>query len=165
MTNKLILKIMHDMIWYFHGDVRRINHALKVYSFATLIASECPFDERNRLIIGITALLHDIGIKEAEQKFNSASGTYQEQEGPRVAGQILAPYHPDSELVKRVCYIIGNHHSYSKIDGLDFQILVEADFLVNIFEDSMNRESALKVQEKIFKTNAGIRLLENMYLE
>ena len=160
----MIHTIMADMIRYFHGDVKRINHALKVYSFVSLILKESGSDERESLIIGISALLHDIGIKEAERKFQSSSGKLQEQEGPPIAREMLKSYGLDHEIIDRVCFIIGNHHSYSKIDGTDFQILVEADFLVNIYEDAVSPESVRNVREKIFRTEPGIGLLDEMYL-
>ena len=160
----MIHAIMADMIRYFQGDVKRINHALKVYCFASLISSETDSDEPEERIINITALLHDIGIKEAERKFYSSSGHHQEREGPPIAREILKSYPLDDDIIDRVCYIIGNHHSYSKIDGTDFQILVEADFLVNMYEDSVGPESAWNIREKIFRTESGIRLLNEMYL-
>ena len=160
----MIFPIMNDMIRYFDKDVRRINHALKVYDFACLIAHESGIDKETRQVIKIAALLHDIGIKEAERKYNSSDSRYQEQEGPAVARAILEPYHLDEKLVDRICYIIGNHHTYTKIDGIDFQILVEADFIVNIYEDEMKPEVIQSIRKKIFKTEAGTRLLEGMYL-
>lgn len=159
----MIHAIMDDMIRYFHGDVRRINHALKVHCFASLISQEEDVNERESLIICIAALLHDIGIKAAEQKFGSSSGKYQEIEGPPIAREILQPYDLADDIVDRISFIIGNHHSYSKIDGTDFQILVEADFLVNIYEDSMRSESIHHIREKIFRTKTGTRLLDEMY--
>jgi metal dependent phosphohydrolase len=104
-----------------------------VYDFACLIAEESNVHGNERQIVEIAALLHDIGIKEAERKYNSSASRYQEQEGPAVARAILEPYHLDAKTVDRICYIIGNHHTYTKIDGIDFQILVEADFIVNIY--------------------------------
>jgi len=160
----MILSIMGDMIRYFHNDVRRINHALKVYDFACLIAHGSGVDTETRQVIEIAALLHDIGIKEAERKYNSSASRYQEEEGPAVARAILEPYHLDEKLVDRICYIIGNHHTYTKIDGIDFQILVEADFIVNIYEDEMKPDVVRSIRKKIFKTEAGTRLLEGMYL-
>jgi len=160
----MILSIMGDMIRYFGNDVRRINHALKVYDFACLIAHETGVDDEKRQIIGIAALLHDIGIKEAERKYQSSASRYQEEEGPAVARAILEPYHLDAKTVDRVCYIIGNHHTYTKIDGIDFQILVEADFIVNIYEDEMKPDVVTSLKNRIFKTEAGTRLLEEMYL-
>ncbi len=67
------------------------------------------------------------------------------------------------EIIERVCYLIGNHHSYSKIEGLDFQILVEADFLVNIFEDEMNKSMLAGIREKYFNTATGKALLQSIY--
>lgn len=160
----MITNLLADMITYFNGDVRRINHALKVYTFSTIISEGCKVDATVEQIINSAAILHDIGIHEAETKYHSTAGTYQEIEGPTIARNLLEKYGIDEDLVNRICHIIGNHHSYSVIDGIDFQILVEADFLVNIFEDSMDRESVVKIKEKIFKTDAGIRLLEKMYL-
>jgi len=59
---------------------------------------------------------------------------------------------------------VGNHHSYAEIDDIDFQILVEADFLVNIYEDDMSREKIIKIRKNIFKTASGIEMLEDLYL-
>ena len=42
--------------------------------------------------------------------------------------------------------------------------LVEADFLVNIDEDEMTKETAKNVREKIFKTKSGIQMLDNLFL-
>ena len=160
----MITTIMSDIIKYFQGDVKRINHPLKVYDFAYLISKETNIDEDKLLMISVAALLHDIGIKEAERKYKSSSGKFQEIEGPQIATKILLPYDLDDKFIERLRFIIGNHHTYSKIDDIDFQILVEADFLVNIFEDSLSQESIQKLRNEIFKTESGSRLLEEMYL-
>ena len=160
----IISKIMGDMISYFQQDVKRINHALKVYDFAYIISKETNVDADKHLMICVAALLHDIGIKEAERKYQSSSGKYQEIEGPTIATKILLPYNLGEKFLERLHFIIGNHHTYSKIDGVDFQILVEADFLVNIFEDSMSKELIQNIKKEMFKTITGIRLLDEMYL-
>ena len=68
------------------------------------------------------------------------------------------------EIINRVCFLIGHHHSYSQIDGIDYQILVEADFLVNIYEDNMNESQIKSIRNKIFKTKSGISIIDSMYL-
>ena len=158
-------RVMETMISYFGHDVRRIDHALKVHAFATLIASREVSDERTREIISCAALLHDIGIHEAERKYDSTAGNYQQIEGPPLARKILSELGIPADIIDRVCFITGNHHTYNKIDGIDFQILVEADFLVNIFEDAMGREAVESVVERIFRTRAGKDLVEMMYLD
>ena len=58
-------------------------------------------------------------------------------------------------------YLVGHHHTYKDIDGLDYQILVEADFLVNYFEDGLDKEHIKKSAEKIFKTETGKKIVND----
>lgn len=156
--------IKMEMIKYFGDDVRRINHALKVHSFSHLLMTSEGISTTDCFIIETAALLHDIGIKEAEIKHHSSAGKYQELEGPYVAQKLLAPFHLDKSILNRILYLIGSHHSYSKIDGLDFQILIESDFLVNIYEDEIEKAHIEPLREKYFKTAAGKALLTSMFL-
>lgn len=160
----MVEKISDEMIKYFNHDVQRINHALKVYSFCSTIGGQQKLNPDDKLIVDLAGILHDIGIKEAERKYNSPAGPYQEKEGPAIAREILSKYDIDEKIIDRVCYIVGHHHSYSKIDGTDFQILVEADFLVNIYEDAMEKSAVESIRSKYFKTAAGTTILECMYL-
>lgn len=162
--NKTTGSIIEKMIRYFGNDARRINHALKVHGFAACIASKESLSENEAFIVEATAILHDIGIHEAERKYNSSGGKYQEIEGPAIAQSLLYDEDIDTKTLERICFIIGNHHSYQKIDGPDFQILVEADFLVNIFEDEMPKHSVESARNKYFKTKTGIALVEGVYL-
>ena len=156
--------VITDMILYFGSDAKRINHALKVHGFAQAICESEDVSDSERKIAELTALLHDIGIREAERKYNSSAWNYQETEGPPVAREILEKNGVADKITDRVCFITGHHHSFDKIDGIDFQILVEADLLVNIFEDASGRERAESVKNKVFKTSAGRKLLDSMYL-
>jgi uncharacterized protein len=45
---------------------------------------------------------------------------------------------------------------------MDFQILFEADFLVNMYEGRASRERIVSVQKKIFKTKSGNIILNSM---
>jgi len=162
--NKTTGSIIEKMIRYFGKDARRINHALKVHGFAACIASKESLSENEAFIVEAAAILHDIGIHEAERKYNSSGGKYQEIEGPAIAQSLLTDEDIDTKTLERICFIIGNHHSYQKIDGLDFQILVEADFLVNIFEDEMPQHSVENVKNKYFKTETGKAMVEGVYL-
>lgn len=136
MNTGLIIKKAID---YFGNDTKRINHFMKVYSFAKTIGELEGLSDREQSILEVTAVLHDIGIKNAEAKYNSSAGKYQEQEGPAVAQDILTEFDFDREFVERVKFLIGHHHTYDNIQGMDYQILVEADFIVNIYEDNMQK--------------------------
>ena len=159
----MIKTIRNSMIEYFGNDVKRINHALKVHAFADILAESLALDDKTRSVISHTAYLHDIGIKESERKYNSSAGKYQETEGPPVARAIMESLSVSPDIIERTCFIIGNHHTYTKIDGIDFQIIVEADFLVNIYEDEMSKDAVDSALNRIFKTRKGIELLKGMY--
>lgn len=157
-------QLIKQMIDYFDGDVPRVNHALKVLGFASAIAGIEELDSPQLEIVEIAAILHDIGIVNAEKKYHSTAGNYQEIEGPPVAREMLKKYGLPEETIERICFLIGHHHSYTKIDGVDFQILVEADFLVNIFEEEMSAGAIRSVREKYYKTKAGFSFLDKLYL-
>lgn len=160
-----ISNIMENMITYFDGDVRRINHATKVYGFAKTIGENEDLSDEKLTILETAAVLHDIGIKVSERKYNSSAGKYQELEGPDVALEILDKFNLAEKFKNRVAYLIGHHHTYNVIDDIDFQILVEADFLVNIYEDELAVDNIKIVRDKYFKTKTGTMLLNSMYLK
>jgi CRISPR/Cas system-associated endonuclease Cas3-HD len=155
--------IINEMIEYFKDDIKRINHALKVLGYSEAIMAGENLDEYDKNILKIAAILHDIGIKEAEKKYNSSIGKYQEIEGPKVAKNLLGNYNLDKDKLDRILFLIGNHHSYNKIDNIDFQILVEADFIVNIEEDNLNIDSILSIYNKYFKTKTGKNILSGLW--
>jgi len=150
---------------YFGTDNRRINHALKVLQHAEDIAdNEGIQDEATRKIITYLAIFHDIGIHEAERKHGSISGRYQEMEGPPIAEDILNKLDVDQAVIERVSYIIGHHHTFNKIDGIDFQILWEADLLVNLEEKDLYHDPIhFPDMDKTFTTNAGKEKLKTLF--
>ena len=160
----LVNEVLDLAIAYNGNDIKRINHLLVVFSFAQHIGIMEKCDSQLQTIIEISALLHDIGIHESERKYNSSAGKWQEIEGPIVARELLKKMNMDNNTLERVLFLIGHHHSYAAIDGVDFQILVEADFLVNIFNDGSGKIECKKIRDEIFKTKTGTRLLEQMYM-
>jgi HD superfamily phosphodiesterase len=156
--------IIKEMIKYYAKDPRRVNHFLKVFSFSKSIGELEKLDEKTQDILEIAAVMHDIGIKLSEEKYNSSAGNYQEIEGPPVAKEMLLKYNFEGAFIDRVCYLIGHHHTYGEIDRIDYQILIEADFLVNIYEDEIKIPQIESIKEKYFKTKAGTEFLINLYL-
>ena len=110
-------------------------------------------------------LIHDCGIVPGEAKYGKGhcTGNIQEQEGPAVARKILSDLGYDAEAVERICYLVGHHHTYTNIDGLDYQILVEADFIVNFYEDDLSKEAIAHTVAKIFRTASGKKLASMMF--
>jgi HD superfamily phosphodiesterase len=155
--------LLDKAIQYDKGDPRRIQHFLKVHEFAVLIGTceEMPQDQLD--ILEAAAILHDIGIHAAEEKYGSAAGKFQELEGPAPARHILQEMGYDDAFIDRVCFLIAHHHTYDQVDGLDYQILLEADFLVNAYEESLSPDAIATVRDKLFKTASGRRLVDTIY--
>lgn len=156
--------IISAMTEYYKGDPKRVNHFMKVYAFAKAIGEEENLDSKTLEILEIAAIVHDIGIKKSEEKYNSSAGKYQEKEGPAEAEKLLSILNIDKEIIDRVSFLVGHHHTYNNISGMDYQILVEADFIVNIYEDNESPDSIKNIYNTIFKTKAGKRYIENMFL-
>lgn len=155
--------LVKEMISYYEGDPRRIQHFLKVYAYAKIIGEGEGLDEETQNILETAAITHDIGIKLSEQKYHSSSGKYQEIEGPAEAEKMLTKLGYDKKRMERVCYLIGHHHTYHHIEGLDYQILVEADFLVNLAEEHAKEETIHNVRDRIFRTGTGKFMLEKIF--
>ena len=160
-----LAQLMAAVIKYDHGDVKRIQHLIKVHDLCLTIGlmENMPADELWTL--EAAAMLHDIGIHAGEAKHGGkCTGKHQEEEGPAVAQEILDSVGGFSaQQAERIKYLIAHHHTYSDNQGLDYQILVEADFLVNLYEDGEPLSAVEKVQERIFKTASGLAVLKSMY--
>ena len=157
-------KLIAAMTDYDKGDAMRIQHFMKVHDYAVTIATLEGVGENLMSILESAAILHDIGIHVSEEKYGSSNGKYQEKEGPAEACKLLSSLGGYSkEQIDRICYLIAHHHTYNDIDGLDYQILVDSDFLVNIYEDHLIPQAIENIREKIFRTKSGLYLLDNMY--
>ncbi len=142
---------------YFGSDARRIKHAMDVAGHAEAIGKEQQ--EGDLMVIMAAAYLHDIGIKNAELKYNSSSAKYQHIEGPPVAKELLAELKAPEELVEEVCDIIGHHHSPRDEETMNFKVLYDADLIVNMAElyqeKPHSREQLEKILASSFMTEAG----------
>ena len=157
-------QLILEMTEFNKGDAKRIQHFIKVYEFAHLIGRLEGLDKKTQKILDIAAIMHDIGIRPGEEKYGRCDGKIQEQEGPDYARKMLEKF-PEvtQEEIDRVCYLIGHHHTYSDVDGIDYRILLEADFLVNAYEDALSTESIVNFRKNVFRTKTGTELLNKMY--
>lgn len=156
-------KLMLAMIAYNNGDAKRIQHLIKVHAFARLIGEEENMDAKELYILEAAALTHDIGIRNSEKKYGTCTGRQQEVEGPPEAEKLLKTLGFADDVTERVCWLIAHHHTYNNINSMDYRILVEADFLVNLYEDAVGIEAVKTAYERIFKTTAGRNICRTMY--
>lgn len=159
----ILNSLFTETVKYFSGDTKRIQHFTKVFAFAKMIGESEGLDPKTQLILEAAAVVHDIGIKNAEIKYGRADGKLQEQEGPAQADQLLTALHFETDIMQRVCHLVGNHHTYNKIDGIDFQILVEADLIVNFCEENTDINSIENAIGKVFRTETGKKLCRDLF--
>lgn len=151
------------MMEYYYGDAGRIQHFVKVHSLAKLIGELENLTQEEQYILEIAAYVHDIGIKKSEELYGDCSGKHQEELGPELAKNLLIDLGCEGLVIKRVCYLVGHHHTYSNVDGKDYQILIEADFLVNFFEEQMPQGAVEQAYKNVFRTEAGRRICREMF--
>ncbi|MCX6089153.1 MAG: metallopeptidase family protein [Candidatus Atribacteria bacterium] len=149
----------------FHNDEHMMNHTRKVFGYCVQILPDFPtMSEQGKRMTLLAAILHDIGILEAAKKYGSRMGKYQHIEGPPIARTLMMEAHECPEVIERVTFIIGNHHHLFQADGIDFQILLEADMLVNLANERIVPERLAAFIERFFKTTTGKRLARDKYL-
>ena len=160
-----IEKLTALAIAYDAGDAKRIQHFIKVYAYSRLLGRREGLDEHTQNVLEAAAVLHDIGIHEAERTHGSNGGYWQEMEGPTVAAPMLQQCGADERESERVQWLIAHHHTYTAGEEKDFRILLEADFLVNAYEDGMTAEQCKTVKDRVFRTETGKQYLEEMFLK
>ena len=104
--------------------------------------------------------LHDINHF---MKVYAYAKTIAEGENLALITEFFADSDMPKEFVDRVSYIVSHHHTITGIDGIDYQIMIEADYLVNADESNFSGNNVRNMLEKVFKTETGKFLLQSMY--
>ena len=156
--------LMRAMIKYDGGDVPRIQHFVKVHDFARMIGVAEDVGSEQLFILEAAAILHDVGIHAAEAKYGNSHGKHQEELGPAEAKKVLADVGGFTEQqTERICWLIAHHHTYTNVTSQDHRILLEADFLVNSFEDNLSKEAIASFRENVFRSPSAIDMLNMMW--
>ncbi len=158
-----VSEIMKKMVIYLDGSRHDVSHFLKVHAFARIIG-ECEGLEGETLeTLEIAAIVHDIACPLCREKYGNTNGRKQEEEGMPLAREFLKDTGIPDGMLERVVYLVGHHHTLEGIDGKDYQILIEADYLVNADEGGRSRENIEDTLEHVFKTRTGRELLCSIY--
>jgi HD superfamily phosphodiesterase len=165
MTDLRESRLIAAMTEYYRGDPKRIQHFIKVYALSQTIGAAQRLDGHTQLVLRTAAIVHDAGIKPAEELYGKGNcgGKLQERLGAEPARKMLAESGYGSDVAERVCFLVAHHHTYEGVDGADWQILLEADFLVNAYEDGLSKEAIINFRERVFRTESGISLLNDMF--
>ena len=146
------------------GVPKRIQHTTKVHAYASLIGKCEGLDETTLFVLESAALVHDVGIRASEKKYGYQNGKLQEQEGPAVARELLTRIGGyTAPQIERICWLVAHHHTYHVCEDLDYQILIEADYIVNLYEDNVSQTAIDTIRRNIFKTKNGLRIFDNLF--
>jgi len=148
---------------YFGDDARRIDHARKVTASAERIMAG---EGGDYTVVVAAGVLHDIGIPEAERKHGSSAGNFQEIEGPPIARELLTELGLQPAAIDEVCDIIAHHHSPGVVTTVNFKVLYDADWTVNLRDeyDIRDRRKLADIIDRVFLTETGKNIARELYL-
>ena len=155
-----IAQLTGAMIARSEGNLHDINHFLKVWAYTRTIGQCEGLDDETQAILEAAALLHDIACPLCREKYGNTNGKYQEAEGQALAADFLRECGYPQPFIDRVAYLVGHHHTPDGVDGPDYQILLEADYLVNAAHNHHGAQAVAAAKESFFRTETGIRFLE-----
>ena len=158
-----IAEFMEKMIVFSKKNMHDIDHFMKVWAYAKTIGELENIDDETQYILEIAALTHDISCPLCREKYGNTNGKYQEEEGAWLVKNFLADMGLTSVQIERVAYLVGHHHTFQRIDGLDYQILIEADFIVNAAESAYSKENIANFAETIMRTNSAKRITAEVF--
>ena len=153
------------MIDFYNGNIHDIDHFLKVWSFAHTIGCEEGLERETLEILEFAAVVHDIACPLCREKYGNTNGKHQEEESGPLVDAFFSDMPVGDLNVDRIRWLVEHHHTYTNVDGIDYQILLEADFLVNAAESSYSKQMIENASRKIFRTATGLHLLNIMFLE
>ncbi len=141
--------IISLMIQHHGGEPEKVYHAMKIYSFVHAIAAEEDISDEARDTAEKAAILCEMGGSSAE----SAS----------FADMLLLNLGCDRSVIQKVHGLIINIDDTENIDSIERQMLFEARFLVNAFENRLDKETIVENLMKNFKTKCGQEYLCSIF--
>lgn len=159
---KTVKEIARDMAYYSKGNLHDIDHFLRVWGYARDIADGECLSKRERYVLEVAAITHDIACPLCREKYGNTDGKNQEREGAVLVRAFLRDAGIPGELLERIVFLVGHHHSYDAVDGTDYQILLEADYIANALENHTSPSAVRQALKSFFRTKSGIEEAKTM---
>ncbi len=154
---------MEKMIAFSDGNIHDIDHFVRVWNYAKTIAELEQIDSETQCILEVAAITHDIACPLCREKYGNTNGKHQEEEGISLVKAFLSGTGMTEAQIDRVAFLVGHHHTFRDIDCLDWQILLEADYIANATENGYSKENIRNFIQRIMKTESGIRLAQSVF--
>ncbi|WP_024735567.1 HD domain-containing protein [Enterocloster asparagiformis] len=158
-----VAEIMAKMISFSEGNIHDIDHLIRVWTYAKTISSLEELEAETQYVLEVAAITHDIACPMCREMYGNTNGKLQEKEGESMVRAFLKDSGMSKEEIDRVSYLVGHHHTFSNIDGMDYQILIEADYIANAAESGYTKSSIENALSKIIKTKSATRLILSMF--
>ena len=154
---------MEKMIAFSDGNIHDIDHLIRVWAYSKMISELEGLDAQTQFVLEAAAITHDIACPLCREKYGNTNGKHQEQEGEVMVRDFLADTGLSEEQINRIAFLVGHHHTLSGIDGIDYQILVEADYIANATENGYSLQNIENFMQRIMKTESGKRILKSIF--
>ena len=161
--NMTVAQIMEKMIAFSEGNIHDIDHLIRVWTYARTIGELEHLDEETQYILEVAAITHDIACPLCREKYGNTNGKYQEAEGVPMIEAFLGDTGMSVSQIERVKYLVGHHHTFSGIDGTDYQILIEADYIANASENGYDAKNIENFLNRIAKTSSGKQMIKDVF--
>ena len=158
-----IAQILEKMLAFSEGNIHDIDHLLRVWSYAKTIGELEGLDHDTQFVLEAAAIVHDIACPLCREKYGSTNGKYQEREGAPMVRAFFSDCDLSAEQIDRIAWLVAHHHTFNDIEGIDYQILVEADYIVNASENRYGRDNIENFMEKIMRTDSAVRLTKALF--
>lgn len=158
-----IAQILEKMTAFSEGNFHDIDHFIRVWTFARTIGKLERLDGETQYLLEAAAVTHDIACPLCREKYGNTNGKRQEEEGVPLVRAFFQKSGLTAEQVERIAFLVGHHHTFTGIDGPDYQILLEADFLANAMENGYEQEKVELFLNRYVKTEAGARLIRAVF--
>ena len=158
-----IAQIMQKMIAFSDGNINDIDHLIRVWTYAKTIGELEMIDQATQFILEVAAITHDIACPLCREKYGNTNGKHQEREGIILVKEFLSDTGMTEEQIGRVAFLVGHHHTFAGIDSMDWQILVEADYIANALENNYSQQKVENFIRKCMRTRSGIQILKDVF--
>lgn len=150
-----IAQIMEKMIAFSQGNIHDIDHLIRVWTYARTIGELEGLDAGTQYILEAAVIVHDIACPLCREKYGNTNGKHQETEGVPLVRAFFRDSDLTAEQIDRIAFLVGHHHTLTGIDGPDYQILIEADYIANATENGYCKENVERFMDRVMKTEHG----------
>ena len=126
MSDVRVARILEEMLRFSAGNLHDIDHLIRVWTYARTIGELEGLDGATQFVLEVAAITHDIACPLCREKYGNTNGKNQEREGALLVRDFLADAGMTAGQVDRVAYLVAHHHTYSGVDGADYQILLSS---------------------------------------